>query len=77
MGKRAYGEVEELFVTADTGGSNGYRSRTRKHELQKFVDETKLKVRVSLFPPGTSKWNKIEHRLFCHITENWRGPAAA
>ena len=77
MGKRAYGEVEELFVTADTGGSNGYRSRTRKHELQKFVDETKLKVRVSLFPPGTSKWNKIGHRLFCHITENWRGPAAA
>ena len=72
MGKRVYGEAEELFITADAGGSNGYRSRAWKHELQKFADETKLKVRVSHFPPGTSKWNKIEHRLFCHITENWR-----
>ena len=62
-----------MFVTADAGGSNGYRSRAWKHELQKFVDETKLKVWVSHFPSGTSKWNKIEHRLFCHITENWRG----
>ena len=62
-----------MFVTADAGGSNGYRSRAWKHELQKFVDETKLKVRVSHFPSGTSKWNKIEHRLFCHITENWCG----
>ena len=73
MGKGVYGEAEELFITADAGGSNGHRSRGWKHELQKFVDETKLKVRVSHFPPGTSKWNKIEHRLFCHITENWRG----
>ena len=73
MGKRAYGEAEELFVTADAGGSNGYRSRAWKHELQKFVDETKPKVRVSHFPPGTSKWNKIDHRRYCHITENWRG----
>ena len=57
-----------------TGGrpSNGYRSLAWKHELQKFADETNLRVRVSHFPPGTSKWNKIEHRLFCHITANWR-----
>lgn len=73
MGKRAYAQAEELFITADAGGSNGYRSRAWKHELQKFADETELKIRVSHFPPGTSKWNKIEHRLFCHITQNWRG----
>ena len=54
-----------------TGGSNGYRSHAWKHELQKFADETRRCV--SHFPPGTSKWNKIEHRLFCHITKNWRG----
>ncbi len=73
LGKRAHAEAEELFITADAGGSNGYRSRVWKHELQKFADETNLKVCVSHFPPGTSKWNKIEHRLFCHITQNWRG----
>lgn len=73
MGKRRYPEAEELFITADAGGSNGYRSRAWKHELQKFSDETRLRIRVSHFPPGTSKWNKIEHRLFCHITQNWRG----
>jgi len=73
MGKSAYREAQELFITADAGGSNGYRSRAWKHELQKFADETKLRIRVSHFPPGTSKWNKIEHRLFCHITQNWRG----
>jgi transposase len=73
MGKRRYPQADELFITADAGGSNGYRSRAWKHELQKFADETQLRVRVSHFPPGTSKWNKIEHRLFCHITQNWRG----
>jgi hypothetical protein len=73
MGKSTYPDAEELLVTADAGGSNGYRSRAWKHELQKFADETKLRIRVSHFPPGTSKWNKIEHRLFCHITQNWRG----
>ncbi len=73
MGKRAYPDAEELLITADAGGSNGYRSRAWKLELQKFADETNLRIRVSHFPPGTSKWNKIEHRLFCHITENWRG----
>ena len=73
MGKSRYPGADELFITADAGGSNGYRSRAWKHELQKFADETKLRIRVSHFPPGTSKWNKIEHRLFCHITQNWRG----
>ncbi len=73
MGKSKYPEAEELFITADAGGSNGYRLRAWKHELQKFADETNMRIRVSHFPPGTSKWNKIEHRLFCHITGNWRG----
>ncbi len=73
MGKRAYPQARALFITADAGGSNGYRSRAWKYELQKFADETNLCIRVSHFPPGTSKWNKIEHRLFCHITQNWRG----
>ena len=73
MGHSAYPRASTLFITADAGGSNGYRSRTWKHELQGFADETGLRIRVSHFPPGTSKWNKIEHRLFCHITQNWRG----
>lgn len=73
MGKVAYPDAEELFITADAGGSNGYRTRAWKVELQKLADDAGLKIRVSHFPPGTSKWNKIEHRLFCHITQNWRG----
>lgn len=73
MGAPAYPEADELFITADSGGSNGYRSRVWKFELQRFADEENLTIRVSHFPPGTSKWNKIEHRLFCHITQNWRG----
>jgi hypothetical protein len=73
MGTSAYRDAQELFITADAGGSNGYRSRAWKHELQKFADESRLRIHVSHFPPGTSKWNKIEHRLFCHITQNWRG----
>jgi hypothetical protein len=73
MGRRAYPGAEELFITADGGGSNGYRARAWKTELQELADELELRVCVSHFPPGTSKWNKIEHRLFCHITENWRG----
>jgi len=73
MGKRAYPDAHTLFITADAGGSNGYRSRVWKHELQKFADDANLRIRVSHFPPGTSKWNKVEHRLFCHITQNWRG----
>lgn len=73
MGKRTYRDAKQLLITADAGGSNGYRSRAWKHELQKLADETSLRIHVSHFPPGTSKWNKIEHRLFCHITHNWRG----
>jgi len=73
MGKRAYPRADRLFITADAGGSNGYRSRAWKVELQRFADDSGLRIRVSHFPPGTSKWNKIEHRLFCHITQNWRG----
>ena len=75
MGMPAYPKAKELLITADAGGSNGYRSRSWKAELQKFADDFGLRVRVSHFPPGTSKWNKIGHRLFCHITTNWRGRA--
>ena len=73
MGRRAYPNATALYITADAGGSNGYRSRAWKHELQQLADQTHLTIHVSHFPPGTSKWNKIEHRLFCHITANWRG----
>jgi hypothetical protein len=73
MGERAYPRAGRLFITADAGGSNGYRCRAWKVELQRFADDSGLRIRVSHFPPGTSKWNKIEHRLFCHITQNWRG----
>ena len=73
MGRSRYRDARALYITADAGGSNGYRARAWKHELQKFADDTKLQIRVSHLPPGTSKWNKIEHRLFCHITGNWRG----
>ena len=75
MGQRAYPTATDLLITADAGGSNGYRARAWKLELQQFADETRLRIHVSHLPPGTSKWNKIEHRLFCHITENWRGTA--
>jgi hypothetical protein len=73
MGQATYPQAEEFLITADGGGSNGRRCWLWKIELQKFVDETGLHVTVCHFPPGTSKWNKIEHRMFCHITENWRG----
>ena len=73
MGKRAYPDAKELLITADGGGSNSSRSRLWKMELQRLADRTGITIGVSHFPPGTSKWNKIEHRLFCHITENWRG----
>ena len=73
MGRHRYPAAGELFITADAGGSNGYRSRAWKHGLQQFADETGMRLHVSHFPPGTSKWNKIEHRLFCHLTQNWRG----
>jgi hypothetical protein len=73
MGRRAYPTAEALYITADAGGSNGYRSRGWKLALQRLADDLGLAIHVSHFPPGTSKWNKIEHRLFCHITQNWRG----
>jgi hypothetical protein len=73
MGRERYPEMNQLMITADGGGSNGSRVRLFKVELQKLADETGLTIRVCHYPPGTSKWNKIEHRLFCHITQNWRG----
>jgi hypothetical protein len=73
MGRQRYPKARELTITADCGGSNGARVRLWKVELQKLADETGLVLRVHHYPPGTSKWNKIEHRLFCHITQNWRG----
>ena len=73
MGKFSYKTASELLITADCGGSNGYRLRLWKTELQKFANESGLTIQVAHFPPGTSKWNKIEHRMFCHITQNWRG----
>jgi transposase len=73
MGASLYPDATRLLVTADAGGSNGYRLRLWKWELQKLADETGLEMAVCHFPPGTSKWNKIEHRLFSAITQNWRG----
>jgi hypothetical protein len=73
MGRRAYPKARELLITADAGGSNGSRRRLWKLCLQELADQTRLRISVCHFPPGTSKWNKIEHRMFCHITENWRG----
>lgn len=73
MGRQRYPEARELTITADCGGSNGVRVRLWKHELQTFSDKSGLTLHVHHYPPGTSKWNKIEHRLFCRITQNWRG----
>jgi hypothetical protein len=73
MGSRVYPGAKRLLITADGGGSNGRRCRLWKVELQGLADEIGLRISVCHFPPGTSKWNKIEHRMFCHITENWRG----
>ena len=73
MGRPAYSEATRLLITADASGSNGSRLRLWKVELQKLANETGLRIAVCHFPPGTSKWNKIEHRLFSYITQNWRG----
>jgi hypothetical protein len=73
MGQRIYPQARSVLITADSGGSNAARNRSWKRELQQLADQTGLQIHVRHFPPGTSKWNKIEHRLFCHITENWRG----
>ena len=73
MGHERYPEANKLLITADSGGSNGYRIRLWKMELQNLANETGLSISVCHLPPGTSKWNKIEHRLFSFITQNWRG----
>jgi transposase len=73
MGKPRYPEANQLLITADCGGSNSNRGRLWKLELQKLADDMKMAISVCHFPPGTSKWNKIEHRMFCHISQNWRG----
>ena len=73
IGSQVYPQAEALLVTADSGGSNSRRSRLWKVALQAVADEIGLPISVCHLPPGTSKWNKIEHRMFCHVTENWRG----
>jgi len=73
MGSRRYPEATDLLITADSGGSNASRSRGWKAALQKLANEIGVRISVAHFPPGTSKWNKIEHRMFCHISQNWRG----
>jgi hypothetical protein len=73
MGRAVYPQAQRLLITADGGGSNGSRCRLWKVELQRLADEIGLRISVCHVPPGTSKWKKIEHRMFCHITENWRG----
>jgi Rhodopirellula transposase DDE domain len=72
-GLEALPTARNIFITADAGGSNGYRSLVWKYELQRVADELGLSIHVSHFPPGTSKWNKVEHRLFSFISINWRG----
>jgi hypothetical protein len=73
MGRAVYPRAARLLITADSGGSNGARVRLWKVELQKLADETGLRIAVRHLPPGTSQWNKIEHRLFSFISQNWRG----
>ena len=73
MGRRTYRRADSLLITADGGGSNGVRVRLWKWELQRLADETGLTIQVCHLPPGTSKWNKIEHRMFSFISKNWRG----
>jgi hypothetical protein len=73
MGKALYPRSKHLLITADCSGSNGHCTRLWKLKLQELADEIGMSIHVCHFPPGTSKWNKIEHRMFCHITQNWRG----
>ena len=73
MGAKRYRDARELLITADGGGSNGSRCRLWKVALQELATKLQMPIHVCHFPPGTSKWNKIEHRMFCHITQNWRG----
>jgi hypothetical protein len=73
MGRKRYPQAKELLITADCGGSNSSRTRLWKVALQGLADDLRMRLTICHFPPGTSKWNKIEHRMFCHITQNWRG----
>ena len=73
LGKESHTNARRLLITADGGGSNGSRVRLWKIELQRLADEMNLEISVCHFPPGTSKWNKIEHRMFSYISQNWRG----
>jgi hypothetical protein len=73
MGEATYPDARRVLMTADCGGSNGNRVRLWRREVQKLADELRLTIQVCHFPPGRVKWNKIEHRMFCHITANWRG----
>ena len=73
MGKTIYPNADKILITADCGGGNGYRGRLWKVELQKLSDELNFEIHVRHFPPGTSKWNKIEHRMFSFISQHWRG----
>ena len=73
VGKHTYPDCDRIYINCDCGGSNNYRWRMWKYQLQQFADRTGLEIEVSHFPPGTSKWNKIEHRLFCYISKNWQG----
>ena len=73
MGQKLYPKASQILITADCGGSNGYRVKLWKVELQKLANKINCDIQVCHFPPGTSKWNKIEHRMFCHISQNWRG----
>ena len=73
IGKKTYPQAHGLYINCDGGGSNGSRNRLFKYQLQQFADQSRLEVHVSHFPPGTSKWNKVEHRLFCYISSSWRG----
>ena len=73
VGKRTFAGNEKIYITCDSGGSNGYRVRMWKYQLQQFANRIGLEIEVSHFPRGTSKWNKVEHRLFCYISKNWQG----
>jgi hypothetical protein len=73
VGKHTFPNSEKIYITCDSGGSNGYRVRMWKYQLQQFANRTGIEIEVSHFPRGTSKWNKVEHRLFCYISKNWQG----
>ncbi len=73
VGKNTFPNAKKIYITADSGGSNGVRVKLWKYELQQFANYTGLEVHMSHYPAGTSKWNKVEHRLFCYISKNWQG----